>query len=199
MRADETVRAFIRETGRIEAAELIYPLFVKPGEGARDEISSMPGVFQFTVDTLLEELAEVVDLGIGAIMLFGLPSTKDAVGSEAYDDHGIVQEAIRAIKDRFPALYVITDVCLCEYTDHGHCGVLDEKGRVVNDATLDLLAQEAVSHARAGADMVAPSDMMDGRVGEIRHAGRRRVPGHPHHVLRGQVRVRVLRSVPRCC
>lgn len=170
MRADETVRAFIRETGRIEPAELIYPLFVKPGEGARDEISSMPGVFQFTVDTLLEELAEVVDLGIGAIMLFGLPSTKDAVGSEAYDDHGIVQEAIRAIKERFPALYVITDVCLCEYTDHGHCGVLDEKGQVVNDATLDLLAQEAVSHARAGADMVAPSDMMDGRVGEIRHA-----------------------------
>ncbi len=170
MRADETVRAFIRETGRIEPAELIYPLFVKPGEGARDEIASMPGVFQFTVDTLLDELEEVVELGIGAIMLFGLPSAKDSVGSEAYDNHGIVQEAIRAIKDRFPALYVITDVCLCEYTDHGHCGVLDEKGRVVNDATLDLLAQEAVSHARAGADMVAPSDMMDGRVRRIRQA-----------------------------
>jgi len=169
MRANGTVRSFIRES-YLAAEDFIYPLFVKPGKGMKDEISSMPDVYQYTLDMLPTEIDELKSLGINAVILFGLPSHKDETGSEAYDDHGIVQEAIRAIKRYDPDFYVITDVCLCEYTSHGHCGVLDEVGCVKNDETLDLLAAEAVSHARAGADMVAPSDMMDGHIAALRSA-----------------------------
>jgi porphobilinogen synthase len=169
LRANETIRSMIRETS-LSPADFIYPLFVKPGEGKRDEIVSMPGVFQLTLDQLPAEIDELKSLGIPAVILFGLPSTKDPVGSEGYSPDGIVQQAIRAIKAHDPEYYVITDVCLCEYTDHGHCGVLDDSGCVINDVTIELLAQEAVSHVEAGADMVAPSDMMDGRVAAIRAA-----------------------------
>ncbi len=167
MRANSTVRDFIRETS-LSAYDFIYPLFVKPGTGKRDEVPSMPGVFQLSVDQLSSEIDELMTCGVHSVLLFGLPSHKDERGSEAYDDNGIVQQAIRAIKDHAPDFHVITDVCLCEYTSHGHCGVLDEHGTVLNDETLELLAAEAVSHARAGADMVAPSDMMDGHIAALR-------------------------------
>ncbi|MDR2714604.1 MAG: porphobilinogen synthase [Coriobacteriales bacterium] len=169
LRANASIRAMMCET-RLSASDFIYPLFVKPGKGLRDEVSSMPGVYQVSLDKLEAEITELVELGILAVILFGLPENKDALGSEAYDDHGIVQEAIRTIKASHPDFYVITDVCLCEYTHHGHCGIVDENGAVLNDQTLELLAKEAVSHARAGADMVAPSDMMDGRVAALRTA-----------------------------
>lgn len=169
MRANPTVRAFVRETV-LDPSDFIYPLFVRSGAGVRNEVASMPGVFQLSVDQLASEVDELRRCHVGSLILFGLPACKDARGSEAYDDHGIVQEAVRAIKRHAPDFHVITDVCLCEYTDHGHCGVLDERGDVKNDDTLALLAAEAVSHARAGADMVAPSDMMDGRVAAIRRA-----------------------------
>jgi len=159
----------VRET-TLSAADLIYPIFVKPGSGKRDEISSMPGQYQLSLDMLPAEIDELKALGVPAVILFGLPSVKDEVGSEAYDEHGIVQEAIRAIKAHDPDFYVITDVCMCEYTSHGHCGILDDRGCVINDVTIELLAKEAVTHAEAGADMVAPSDMMDGRVAAIRAA-----------------------------
>ena len=169
LRANPTVRAFIRET-TLQPSDFIYPLFVKPGVGVRDEVSSMPGVFQVSVDQLAREVDELAACGVRSLMLFGLPSCKDERGSEAYADDGIVQQAIRAIKQHAPDFHVITDVCLCEYTSHGHCGVVDAHGDVINDETLALLAAEAVSHARAGADMVAPSDMMDGRVAALREA-----------------------------
>jgi porphobilinogen synthase len=169
MRANETVRSFVRET-TLATRDFIYPLFVKPGTGGKDPVPSMPDVYQFTLDMLPAEIDEISQLGIPAVLLFGLPDHKDERGSGAYDDHGIVQEAIRVIKEHAPEMYVITDVCLCEYTSHGHCGVLDENGYVINDETLKLLAAEAVSHARAGADMVAPSDMMDGHIAALRHA-----------------------------
>lgn len=172
LRSHPTLRRMVRET-RLHVDQLIYPLFVRPGSGVRHEIASMPGQFQLSIDTLVEECRHVAELGIPAVLLFGIPEHKDAKGSGAYDDHGIIQQAIRAIKEAVPSLYVITDVCLCEYTDHGHCGVIVDRGGVKdvdNDATLPLLAAEAVSHVRAGADMVAPSDMMDGRVGAIRTA-----------------------------
>lgn len=169
LRANETIRSMIRETS-LSPADFIYPLFVKPGSGKKDEISSMPGQYQLSVDMLAAEIDELKALGVPAVILFGLPSLKDAAGSEAYDPDGIVQQAIRAIKAHDPDYYVITDVCMCEYTDHGHCGILDDCGCVINDVTIELLAKEAVSHAEAGADMVAPSDMMDGRVGAIRGA-----------------------------
>jgi porphobilinogen synthase len=162
----------VKET-RLSVDQLIYPLFVRPGQGVRREIVSMPGQFQFSVDELIAECGRVVELGIPSVLLFGIPETKDPVGSEAYASDGIVQEAIRAIKQAYGELFVITDVCLCEYTDHGHCGAIVDRGGVKdvdNDATLELLSREAVSHAEAGADMVAPSDMMDGRVGAIREA-----------------------------
>jgi len=143
------------------------PLFVVPGARVAKPVGSMPGVAQLSVDRLVEECKEIRDLGIPAVILFGIPEAKDSVGSSAYSDNGIVQQALRALKSDVPGLLLITDVCLCEYTDHGHCGVVVD-GEVDNDATLDLLAKEALSHARAGADMVAPSDMMDGRVGVIR-------------------------------
>jgi porphobilinogen synthase len=159
----------VRETA-LSSADLIYPLFVKPGTGLKDEIKSMPGQYQLSLDMLPAEIDELRALGVPAVILFGLPSAKDEVGSEAYDEHGIVQEAIRAIKAHDPEFYVITDVCMCEYTSHGHCGILDDTGCVINDVTIELLAKEAVTHAEAGADMVAPSDMMDGRVAAIRAA-----------------------------
>ncbi len=164
------MRRMVRET-RLSVDQLIYPLFVRPGRNVRQPIKSMPGQFQLSVDTLVEECKSAAELGLPAVLLFGIPERKDAVGSEAYADNGIVQQAVRAIKEALPDLLVITDVCLCEYTDHGHCGVIvDRQGRkdVDNDATLDLLVREAVSHAKAGADIIAPSDMMDGRVAAIR-------------------------------
>jgi porphobilinogen synthase len=169
LRANESIRAMVRENA-LSPSDLIYPLFVKPGEGLRDEVSSMPGVFQLALDQLAAEIDELKSLGILSVILFGLPESKDEAGSGAYAEEGIVQEAIRAIKAHDPDYYVITDVCMCEYTSHGHCGALDEDGCVINDVTLELLAQTAVSHAEAGADMVAPSDMMDGRVAAIRAA-----------------------------
>lgn len=169
MRANAVTREFVRET-TLSAKDFIYPLFVKPGTSCKDAISSMPDVFQYSIDMLEAEMEELRSLGIQAVILFGLPEHKDECGSEAYDDNGIVQQAIREIKRCCPEMYVITDVCLCEYTSHGHCGKLDENGYVLNDPTLELLAAEALSHARAGADMVAPSDMMDGRIGAIREA-----------------------------
>jgi porphobilinogen synthase len=169
LRTNATIRSMVRETS-LSPVDLIYPLFVKPGTGKRDEIKSMPGQYQLSLDQLPAEIDELRALGVPALILFGLPSTKDEVGSEAYDEHGIVQEAIRTIKAHDPEFYVITDVCLCEYTSHGHCGILDDRGCVINDVTLELLAKEAVTHAEAGADMVAPSDMMDGRVAAIRAA-----------------------------
>ncbi len=166
MRRTENLRRMIRETS-LSVDDLIYPLFVVPGKGVRDPISSMPGQYHFSVDELVREVAKTKDLGIPAIILFGLPETKDEVGSSGYDPDGIVQRGLKAIKEEVEDIILITDVCLCEYTSHGHCGVL--KGdEVDNDATLELLARQALSHAKAGADMVAPSDMMDGRVSEIR-------------------------------
>ena len=167
MRLNSAIRSMIAENV-LSTADLIYPLFVKSGQGRRDEVSSMPGVFQLTLDQLDDEVRELKSLNIPAVILFGLPAEKDAAGSEGYADTGIVQQAVRTIKAAHPDFYVITDVCLCEYTDHGHCGLLNPDGYVLNDPTLDLLAQVALSHARAGADMVAPSDMMDGRVQAIR-------------------------------
>jgi len=168
MRATETLRRMVRET-HLSVDALIMPFFVVHGRGVRREIASMPGNFQLSVDELIREAKETAALGIPAVLLFGLPATKDGVGSEAYARDGIVQQAVRAIKDSVSDLVVITDVCLCEYTSHGHCGVV-ERGRVQNDPTLDLLAKTALSHAQAGADVIAPSDMMDGRVGAIREA-----------------------------
>ena len=166
LRRNERLRELVRETS-LEPRSFIYPLFVGPGKDKAQPVSSMPGVAQLTVDRAVKECLEVNSLGIPAVILFGIPEQKDSMGSEAYADHGVVQQAIRAIKETIPELLVITDVCLCEYTDHGHCGVV-KNGDVDNDSTLELLAQEALSHARAGADIIAPSDMMDGRVGAIR-------------------------------
>jgi len=158
----------VRETV-LTPSDLIYPLFITEGKGVRKEISSMPGCFQESIDKAVENAREAMSLGIPAVLLFGIPEHKDEAGSSAYDENGIIQRAIKGLKDSLPELYVITDVCLCEYTSHGHCGVV-EKGEVLNDPTVDLLVKEALSHAGAGADMVAPSDMMDGRVAAIRDA-----------------------------
>ena len=168
LRRSEKIRAMVRETS-LAPANLIYPLFVGPGKNKVQPVSSMPGVAQLSVDRAVGECEEAHSLGIPAVILFGLPEHKDAMGKEAYADDGIVQQAIREIKNKLPELLVITDVCLCEYTDHGHCGVI-KNGDVDNDSTLELLVKESLSHARAGADIVAPSDMMDGRVGAIRKA-----------------------------
>lgn len=168
MRRTENLRRMVRET-RLTSDNLVQPLFVVPGNGVSKPVASMPGVAQLSVDRLVEECKEILDVGVPGVILFGIPDHKDPVGSEAYAGDGIVQTAVAAIKREVSDLVVITDVCLCEYTDHGHCGVIAD-GDVDNDATLDLLAREAVSHAHAGADMVAPSDMMDGRVGAIRDA-----------------------------
>jgi porphobilinogen synthase len=168
LRRNERIREMVRETS-LAPKNFIYPLFVAPGKDKAQPVSSMPGVAQLSVDRAVQECQDASSLGIPAVILFGLPEHKDPLGSEAYDDSGVVQQAIRAIKDKLPQLLVITDVCLCEYTDHGHCGVI-KNGDVDNDSTLELLVKEALSHARAGADMVGPSDMMDGRVGAIRRA-----------------------------
>jgi len=166
LRRTERLRAMVRET-TVSPANLIYPLFVAPGEGLRREIPSLPGCFHLSVDEAAREAEAVEKLGIGGVILFGLPSAKDPMGSEGYTDDGVVQQAVRAIRSACQELLVVTDVCLCEYTSHGHCGVVED-GEVQNDPTLALLARMAVSHARAGAHIVAPSDMMDGRVGAIR-------------------------------
>jgi porphobilinogen synthase len=168
LREKALLRAMTRETS-LAVDDFVYPLFVVHGRGVREPITSMPGQSHLSVDELVKEAKDAAGMGIPAILLFGLPQDKDPHGSEAYADDGIVQQAVRAVKDRVPDLLVVTDVCLCEYTSHGHCGVVED-GVVRNDPTLELLARTAVSHADAGADMVAPSDMMDGRVGAIREA-----------------------------
>lgn len=168
LRYNPILRDMVRET-ELQKNDLIYPLFVRPGENIKTEIKSMPGVFQMSIDILVKECKEVRDLGIPAVILFGIPEHKDEKGSEAYDPNGIIQRAIRAIKAEVKDLLVITDVCLCEYTSHGHCGLLQGE-EILNDETVSLLAKEAVSHAETGADIIAPSDMMDGRVAAIRKA-----------------------------
>ena len=168
LRRTPAIRDLVRET-KLQLDDLVYPLFVIAGENIKNPISSMPGCYQLSIGNVLPEVREVVRLGIKAILLFGIPAHKDAAATGAYDHEGIVQMAVRAIKDEFPDLVIITDVCLCEYTDHGHCGVVQE-GEVLNDVTLELLSKMAVTHAESGADIVAPSDMMDGRVAAIRNA-----------------------------
>jgi porphobilinogen synthase len=173
LRRNPVFRRMVQETA-LSAGDLIMPLFVRPGSGVRNEIDSMPGNCQLSPDTLVDEVRSIQDAGVPAIILFGIPSVKDAVGSEAYSDAGIICRAVEGIKKACPGMCVITDVCLCEYTDHGHCGVIktnrDGVLDVDNDATLELLVKESLAHARAGADMIAPSDMMDGRVAAIRKA-----------------------------
>jgi porphobilinogen synthase len=166
LRISENMRDLVRET-EISVKDLIYPLFIVEGAGIKNEIPSMPGVFHLSIDFLLKELEEVQKLGIPGVLLFGVPDHKDEIGSGAYDENGIVQKALREAKKNFPDLLLIADVCLCEYTDHGHCGMISE-GKVINDASVGLLARSALSYARAGADIIAPSDMMDGRVYAIR-------------------------------
>jgi porphobilinogen synthase len=168
LRRTPAIRDMLRET-TLKMDDLIYPLFVIAGENVKNPISSMPGCFQLSIGNLLGEVREVVDLGIRAVLLFGIPSHKDSAATGAYDPEGVIQMAVRAIKDEFPDLVVITDVCLCEYMDHGHCGVVQD-GEVLNDVTLELLSKMAITHADSGADIVAPSDMMDGRVAAIRNA-----------------------------
>ncbi|RKU35163.1 porphobilinogen synthase [Candidatus Poribacteria bacterium] len=168
LRANENLRRLVRETA-LSVNDLLYPMFVVHGRDTATEISAMPGCYQYSIDTLIEAAKELATLGIPGTILFGIPASKDPFGLEAYADDGIIQQAVRAIKDAVPDLLVVTDVCLCEYTDHGHCGVI-EAGEVQNDPTLELLVKESLSHARAGADVIAPSDMMDGRVGAIRTA-----------------------------
>ena len=166
LRKDDLFRKVFRET-QLRPDDFILPLFVRPGKGIKQPISSMPGQFQFSVDLLIKEVKEVKSLGIPGVILFGIPEKKDELGTEGYADEGIIQRAVRAIKEKVDGVIVITDVCLCEYTSHGHCGVIRD-GKVLNDETLDLLSRQALSHAKAGADIIAPSDMMDGRIGAIR-------------------------------
>ena len=168
LRANENLRRLVRETA-LSVNDLIYPMFVVHGRDTATEISAMPGCYQYSVDRLVTAAKELAALGIPGTILFGIPALKDPLGTEAYADDGIIQLAVRAIKDAVPDLLVMTDVCLCEYTDHGHCGVIEDS-EVQNDPTLELLIKESLSHARAGADVIAPSDMMDGRVGAIREA-----------------------------
>ncbi|MDW8517632.1 porphobilinogen synthase [Priestia flexa] len=167
LRRSDSMRALVRET-HLQPEDFIYPIFVIEGKNKRNAVQSMPGVDQVSLDLLSREMQELVDLGIQSVIVFGVPAEKDAVGSQAYHDHGIVQKAIRQIKEEFPELVVIADTCLCQYTDHGHCGIIEE-GKILNDPTLDLLARTAVSQVRAGADIIAPSNMMDGFVAAIRH------------------------------
>ncbi|HET7509853.1 MAG TPA: porphobilinogen synthase [Solirubrobacterales bacterium] len=169
LRRTDTLRGLVRET-ELSPSHLIQPAFVVTGEGVREEVPSMPGIERLSISNLVDEAGQIAEAGIGALLLFGVPSVKDDVGSGAYDDEGIVQMAVRALKDAHPDLVVITDVCLCEYTSHGHCGIVRDGGSEVdNDVTVELLAKTAISHAEAGADVVAPSDMMDGRIGSIRY------------------------------
>jgi porphobilinogen synthase len=168
LRRTGTLRALVRET-ELSAAHLIQPAFVVAGEGIREAVPSMPGIERFSISGLVEEAGEIAAAGIGALLLFGIPAGKDESGSGAYDAEGVVQMAVRALKEAHPDLVVITDVCLCEYTSHGHCGFVNAAGEVDNDISVELLAKTAISHAEAGADAVAPSDMMDGRIGSIRY------------------------------
>jgi len=168
LRTNENIRKLVRENN-LTVSDLIYPLFIEEGTGIVSEIESMPGIHRYSLDTISEELEEVVHLGIPAVLLFGIPSSKDEIGSETWNDQGVIQQAIRFIKKNYPQLYVITDVCFCEYTSHGHCGIIHNHD-VDNDATLVNLAKQVISHARAGADMVAPSGMMDGMIATIREA-----------------------------
>jgi porphobilinogen synthase len=178
LRASEGIRTMVRET-RLAPEQLVYPMFVCPGEGIKKEISSMPGNYHWSVDTLVEEVRSAKSLGIGGVILFGIPETKDDLATSAYADHGIVQEAVRALKREVKDMLVITDVCLCEYTSHGHCGLV-HGNEIRNDASVEILAKTALSHVKAGADIVAPSDMMDGRVAAIRtlleRSGHKNVP-----------------------
>ncbi|MER1999331.1 MAG: porphobilinogen synthase [Lysinibacillus sp.] len=166
LRSSAAMRALVKET-YLQKEDLIYPLFIIEGDNIKNEVSSMPGVFQLSLDNLGAEIDEIVELGIKAVLLFGIPAEKDAVGTGAYHDHGIVQKATRLIKERHPELLVIADTCLCEFTDHGHCGVVENE-QILNDPSLNLLAQTAISQAKAGADIIAPSNMMDGFVAAIR-------------------------------
>ena len=169
LRKNQIVRDMVAET-HLDMSDMVYPLFIVEGEGIREEIPSMKEVYRYSLDRLDEELDELVDLGINKVILFGIPKEKDDKGSQAYAEEGIIQRALRQIKKTHPDIYLIADLCMCEYTDHGHCGILDENGYVKNDETLDYLAQIALAQARAGADMIAPSDMMDGRIAAIRKA-----------------------------
>lgn len=169
LRSSEYMRALVRETS-VQVSDLIYPLFVIEGNDIKNPIDSMPGIYQYSIDRVDEEIDRIREAGIKAVLMFGIPAHKDECGTEAYNEHGIIQEAIRHIKKIYPELIVIADICLCEYTSHGHCGVLGEHGEVLNDDTLPLLAKTAVTCAQAGADMVAPSNMMDGHVEAIRKA-----------------------------
>jgi porphobilinogen synthase len=178
LRRTAAIRELVRET-TLEPSDFVYPLFVVSGEGVRRPVSSMPGVDQLSVDQLAAEARELGALGVKAVLLFGIPSAKDSHGLESFADDGVVQNAVRALKSADPDLVVVTDVCLCEYTDHGHCGLLDDGGHVLNDETLEVLGRIAVSHAEAGADVVAPSGMIDGMVGAIRGA----LDGEAHQVV----------------
>lgn len=168
LRVNEAMRTLVRETS-VSVTDLIYPMFVIEGSGIKNPVESMPGIYQYSIDMLDEELDRVVQAGVLGVLLFGIPAHKDEVGSEAYNEHGVVQEAIRHIKEKYYDLLVIADVCLCEYTSHGHCGLI-QYGKILNDETLPLLAKMSVTCAKAGADIIAPSDMMDGRVAYIRNA-----------------------------
>lgn len=168
LRKNETIRSMVRET-RFSPQSLIYPLFAVHGRGVKEEIKGIPGNFRFSIDLLVDEVKEAMQLGIPAVLIFGVPNKKDSRGSEAYSEDGIVQMAVREIKEKVPGMVVITDVCLCEYTDHGHCGIV-ENGYLVNDASLELIAATAFSHAKAGADIVAPAAMLDGQIGAMRKA-----------------------------
>ena len=170
LRLNESLRDMVRENN-ISINDFIYPLFVVEGQGIKNEISSMPGVFQMSLDEILKECQEIINLGIKSIILFGIPNLKDSIGSDALDENGIIARSLRAIKEKFPTLFVITDLCFCEYTDHGHCGILDHVCKSVdNDATLEISAKQALIHAKAGADMIAPSGMMDGIIYTLRKA-----------------------------
>jgi porphobilinogen synthase len=169
LRINETLRGLVRET-TLTPDDFIYPLFVREGEGIKDEVSSMPGVFQMSIDEILKECEYIRTLGLNSIILFAIPDVKDSVGSECLCENSIISRTIKAIKTKFPDMFVVTDLCFCEYTDHGHCGILNEKETVDNDATLELSGQQAVIHAKAGADMIAPSGMMDGIIETLRTA-----------------------------
>ena len=197
LRATGLLRDMVRET-ELSASHLVYPLFVELGTDKRTPIESMPGIDRLSISHAVEEAGAVHELGVPAVLLFGIPTEKDPVGTGAYDDEGVVQLAVRALKEAHPELVVMTDVCLCEYTDHGHCGVVRDDGNVDNDLTLELLAKTAISHARAGADAIAPSDMMDGRVGALRtQLDAEGHEGDPDRRVLGEVRLRLLRPVPR--
>ncbi|EDO9795226.1 porphobilinogen synthase [Campylobacter fetus] len=170
LRINPAIRDMVREN-KLNIEDFIYPLFVVEGSGVKKEISSMPGVFQLSIDEILKECEEVVNLGIKSILLFGIPNLKDSIGSDALDENGLIARSLRAIKAKFPNLVIVTDLCFCEYTDHGHCGILDHVHETVdNDATLEISARQALVHARAGADMIAPSGMMDGIIETLRNA-----------------------------